>query len=65
MGGKKRRILTGTAAIKVGLRTEQSPLLPFFILVDYRNKKKNILNSCHTFTVHPHVIVHPQKLVGT
>lgn len=37
-GGIKRVkyvwILTGTAAIRVGLRTEQSPLLPFLILVD-------------------------------
>lgn len=32
--------LTGTAAMRVGFSTEQSPLLPFFILVDYSEKIK-------------------------
>lgn len=30
--------LTGTAAIRVGLNTEQSPLLPFLIFVDCKRK---------------------------
>lgn len=33
-------ILTGTAAISVGLSTVQSPLLPFLILLDCNKGKK-------------------------
>lgn len=33
--------LTGTAAISVGFRTLVSPLLPFFILVDWKLRKQN------------------------
>lgn len=32
-------ILTGTAAISVGLSTVQSPLLPFLILLDCNKEK--------------------------
>lgn len=35
-------ILTGTAAISVGLSTVQSPLLPFLILLDC-NKEKMLI----------------------
>lgn len=34
-------ILTGTAAISVGLSTVQSPLLPFLILLDCNKEKKS------------------------
>ncbi len=48
---KQREIqLTGTVAIKVGRRTLMSPLLPFFILVDYKVKimKRNVLIHLNT-----------------
>lgn len=35
------RHLTGTAAISVGRSTEQSPLLPFLILVDWTEQTEN------------------------
>lgn len=33
---------TGTAAMRVGFSTEQSPLLPFLIFVDCRGKRLKI-----------------------
>lgn len=38
-------VLTGTAAIRVGFSTVQSPLLPFLILLDYINEKANTIRE--------------------
>lgn len=39
-------LLTGTAAISVGWSTEQSPLLPFLILVDWEEVTKESHTDC-------------------
>lgn len=40
-------VLTGTAAIRVGFSTVQSPLLPFLILLDYINEKAKTIRETY------------------
>lgn len=40
-------MLTGTAAIRVGLRTVQSPLLPFLILLDCKESERTQISYFH------------------
>lgn len=58
---RERFILTGTAAIRVGCRTLMSPLLPFFILVDYKVKtaKKEEKHLCKILYAQSFNLSHP------
>jgi hypothetical protein len=41
----RNKVLTGTPAINVGLSWEASPLLPFFILPDWKKSMQSLANE--------------------